>query len=183
MSFMAQGLIKACWRDAWESLMAGGEFIDGYGGSWGMPQPGGDFAAEFAPYTQPIEKAAENFLNTIRQLWEEGDSLTLIHADFHQDHVLSDGKRPYLIDWGTACYGPFYLDLPNYFTRDEALGYRDALEALGHSIPLEKFLAYYDAVSAYPGFKYFGVGLGNWCFGDPPHRREHVLHFINMILP
>ena len=43
-------------------------------------------------------------------------------------------------------------------------------------------ISYYDAASVYPGFKCFGVGLGNWCFGDPPHRREHVLHFIDMIV-
>jgi hypothetical protein len=181
-SFIDQWLIQACWRTAWQSLLAGGEFIDGYGQRWGLPEPGGDFPADFAGYTQPLEAAAKTFLDTIHHLWEEGDSLTLIHADFHHDHVLTDGKRPYIIDWGSARYGPLYLDLPNYFTQDEALLYRGALEALGLTIPQDKFLAYYDAVRPYPGFKYFGIGLSNWCFGNPPHNREHVLHFINMIV-
>jgi hypothetical protein len=180
--YIEQWTIQSCWRNGWQSLLGGGEFIDGYGQNWGAPKAGRDFAAEFAEFTEPLEKAAENMLATIRQLWDEGDSLTLIHADLHHDHVHWDGKRPYLIDWGQVRYGPFYLDLPNYFTREEALGYRAALEGLGYRIPEEKFLAYYDAVRPYPGFKYFGIGLGNWCFGDPPHQSEYVLHFIDMIV-
>ena len=77
---------------------------------------------------------------------------------------------------------PLYVDLPNYFSREEALLYRDALAELGHDLPPDEFLARYDAASPYPGFKYFGIGLWNWCYGDPPHRRDSVLHFIDMVL-
>ena len=47
-------------------------------------------------------------------LWEAGDSLTLIHADLHDQHVRSHGGRAYVIDWGQAHYGPLYVDLANY---------------------------------------------------------------------
>jgi hypothetical protein len=38
-------------------------------------------------------------------------------------------------------------------------------------------------VRPYPGFKYFGMGLWNWRYGDPPHQARHVYHFMKMILP
>jgi hypothetical protein len=75
-----------------------------------------------------------------------------------------------------------YVDLPNIFSRDGALGYRAALAERGHDIPPAEFLARYDAALPYPGFKYFGIGLWNWCYGDPPHRRASVQHFIHMVV-
>jgi len=38
-----------------------------------------------------------------------------------------------------ARYCSFYLDLPNYFTPDDVLYYREALAELGLNIPEEKF--------------------------------------------
>lgn len=182
-TFASDWVVDACWRQSWDRLLKGGEFVDGYGRSHGVPKPGGDFSAEFAPITHRIEAAGKRFVQTMAQWWEEGDSLTLIHADFHGDHVFSDknGNR-YIIDWGAAKFGPLYLDLPNYFSRDDSLVYREALAALGHDIPHDKFLANYDAASMYPGFKYIGIGLWNWCFGDPPHQPESTNYFVNLIL-
>ena len=181
-AFVDAFIINACWRTAWQELLADGEFIDGYGNRHGPPRPGGNFPGTFAPYTQPLEAAAARFLATVSELWDEGDSLTLIHGDFHGDHARMKGDRAYIIDWGTAHYGSLYLDLPNYFSRDDVVLYRDALAELGHAIPLDIFLARYDAVRPYPGFKYFGIGLYNWCYGDPPHQRDNVMHFIDMVL-
>jgi hypothetical protein len=181
-AFVDAFIINACWRAAWQALLVGGEYIDGFGERYGPPKPGGNFLATFATYTQPPEAAAARFLATVTELWDEGDSLTLVHADFHGDHVRMDADRAYIIDWGFAHYGSLYLDLPNYFSRDDVVLYRDALAALGHAIPLDTFLARYDAVRPYPGFKYFGIGLYNWCYGDPPHQRDNVMHFIDMVL-
>ena len=181
-AFIEHWIVQDCWRACWESLLVGGPFIDGYGQEYGVAKAGGDFSAEFRAYTEPIEAAAEEMRAAMKQLWQAGDSLTIINADFHNSNVVSDGTRPYIIDWGAVHYGPLYLDLPNCFSWEEALLYRDALEALGHHIPQDKFLSNYDAFRPYPGFKYFGIGLYNWCFGDPPHKKEHVHHFINMII-
>jgi hypothetical protein len=181
VAFAEQWLIEKCWRAPWQRVMAGEPFTNVYGQSWGPITPGGDFEAEFAAYTRPLEAAAR-FVQTMAELWAQGDALTLIHADFHDHHARTYGGRDYVIDFGFAHYGPLYIDLPNYFTRDEALLYRDALAELGHDIPQATFLANYDAIHPYPGFKYFMIGLGNWCYGDPPHRRDTVMHFIDMIL-
>ncbi len=180
--FAAEWIVHACWRDPWQHVLAGDEYVDAFGNHWGPPKAGGDFAAQLGAYTQPLEGAAARFVEAVARLWDEGDSLTLIHADFHGDHARLFEDHEYIIDWGFAHYGPLYIDLPNYFTRDDALLYRDALAELGHEIPADVFLTNYDAVRPYPGFKYFGIGLWNWCYGDPPHRREYVTHFIDMIM-
>jgi hypothetical protein len=56
------------------------------------------------------------------------------------------------------------------------------LADLGHTIPRDKFLAGYDAVRPYPGFKYFGIGLWNWRHGDPARRHANVQYWIDMVL-
>ena len=180
--FAAEWIVHACWRDPWQHVLAGEEYVDAFGNHWGPPKAGGDFAAELGAFTQPLEDAAARFIEAVARLWDEGDSLTLIHADFHGDHARLFEDREYIIDWGFAHYGPFYIDLPNYFTRDDAFLYRDALAELGHEIPADVFLTKLAAVRPYPGFKYFGIGLWNWCYGDPPHRRDYVTHFIDMIM-
>ncbi|MGB1250576.1 MAG: phosphotransferase, partial [Candidatus Promineifilaceae bacterium] len=182
IKFTDNWVIQACWRNAWDRLLNGGGFVDGYGNEHGGPKAGGNFSAEFTQYTPTLEAAATRFRTAMQTWWQQDDALTLIHADLHGDHTFTDGHKTFIIDWGGAQYGPLYLDLPNYFTREESLLYRAALAELGHNIPEGQFLASYDAASAYPGFKYFGIGLWNWCYGDPPHQRDNVLHFINMLI-
>ncbi len=181
-TFLADWLIDACWRRGWQSVLAGQGHIDAYGRHFGPPKPGADFAAEFAAYTQPLEDAAARFLRAMTALWTAGDALTLIHGDLHGEHIRTQGQRAYVIDWGQARYGPLYLDLPNSFSRTDAPRYREALAALGHTIPPDVFLARYDAARAYVGFKYFGIGLWQWCYGDPPHRRRPVQYWIDLAL-
>lgn len=183
-NFYAGWLIHNCWRDPWQRAMSGDDpFTDAFGNQWPAAEPGGNFPAEFAPYTQPIEEAAGRFLDIMTILWHEGDSLTILHGDFHDDHVRTLNGREYIIDWGDARFGSLYVDLPNYFSRENVLLYRDALAELGHDIPAEQFLARYDAVQPYPGFKYFGMGIWNYRSGNPPHQSRHVYHFMKMILP
>jgi hypothetical protein len=182
--FYAGWLIHNCWRDPWQRVLSNDDpFTDAFGNQWPAAEPGADFAAEFAGYSQPLEEAAARFLDAMTFLWNEGDSLTILHGDFHDDHVRTLNGREYIIDWGDARFGSLYVDLPNYFSRQDALLYRDALAELGHDIPAEQFLARYDAVRPYPGFKYFGIGLWNWRYGNPLHQAKHVYHFMKMILP
>jgi hypothetical protein len=181
-AYFAEDIVQRCWRGLWRYLVTGEGYTDWYG-RWREPRDAGDpFWAEFAVFDAAMEEAAARFMRDMTALWEEGESLTLIHADFHREHVRSRDGRAAIIDWGQARYGPLYTDLPNFFTRDEALLYRNALAELGHDIPRERFLAGYDAASRYVGFKYFGFGVAFWRPGDPPRRREDALKWIEMVL-
>lgn len=125
---------------------------------------------------------AARFLREMTALWEAGDTLTLLHCDFHGGNVRWQGEQPHLLDWEQAHYGPLFIDLPNFFSRDEALVYREALADLGHAIPSDTFLAGYDAARPYVGFKYFGIGLSNWQHGDPARRHAAVQYWIDLTL-
>lgn len=140
-----------------------------------------EFERRFGHLTRPLELAAERFMDFARTLWQEGNSLTLIHADLHGEHVLSDRGQPYIIDWGQAHYGPFYLDLPNYFTPDLALQYRDALARLGHEIPRNEFMERYREAGRYVGFKYLSVCLWTWRELEPKYD-DSRLGIIEMAL-
>ncbi len=124
------------------------------------------FAAEYGETARRMEEVTQPFLVVMGTLWTEGDSLTLIHADLMDDHVLIHAGRPYLIDWGQARYGSLYLDLPNIFTPDTVLLYQDALAELGHDIPTEEFMRRYREAGRYPGFKYMGFLLSLWRAGQ-----------------
>lgn len=181
-AFLAERIVQHCWRNIWRHLLTGAGYTDWYG-RWHEPRDEGDpFWLDFAAYDEPLEAAASRFIREMTALWDEGDALTLIHTDFHGEHVRSRDGSATIIDWEQAHYGPLYLDLPNYFTREEAMRYRDALANLGHKIPRERFLAGYDAASRYIGFKYFGFGVAFWRPGDPPRRREDALYWITIAL-
>ncbi len=124
------------------------------------------FAVEYADVIGQMEWAVEPFLSTMDALWSAGNSLTLIHADMMDDHVLTHAGQPYVIDWGQARYGSFYLDLPNFFTPDTVLFYRDALAELGLDIPTDEFMRCYGQAGRYPGFKYIGFLLSLWGQGQ-----------------
>jgi hypothetical protein len=181
-AFFAGRIIDTCWRGPWRHLMTGEGYTNWYGQIQAPIAPDPEFAEAFDSAEPALEEAAARFLRDMTTLWEAGDALTLLHADFHGGNVRWQGGSPRIIDWEHAVYGPLYIDLPNYFTREQALLYRDALATLGHAIPRDRFLAGYDAARPYPGFKYFGIGLWNWRHGDHARRHENVQHFIDMIL-
>ncbi len=60
------------------------------------------FAREWGHKRSWLEAAAQRFLADMDRLWAEGDSLTLVHADLHRDHILLHDGEPYVIDWGQA---------------------------------------------------------------------------------
>ncbi len=120
------------------------------------------FVAEYDALVPEMERAATSFLADMDALWADDDVLTLIHADMQDAHVIPHTGHAYVVDWGQARYGSLYLDLPNYFTPDEALLYRDALAERGHAIPTDLFLQRYHQATRYPGFKYIGFVLHTW---------------------
>jgi aminoglycoside phosphotransferase (APT) family kinase protein len=121
------------------------------------------------------------FVNAMEALWDAGESLTLMHADMQPDHVPVHQGCPYFIDWEQARYGTFYIDLPNYFTRDEARLYHQALAERGHAIRLDVFMEHYHEASRYLGFKYIGVGLWFWRAGGA-NRSDGVHYFLDAAL-
>ncbi|MDP9383590.1 MAG: aminoglycoside phosphotransferase family protein [Chloroflexota bacterium] len=130
-----------------------------------------EFARCYEDLPPRMEESWQRFTRAMESLWQEGDSLTLIHADMMDGHVLAHGGRPYLIDWGQARYGSFYLDLPNLFNQEQALVYRDALAQLGHEVSVTDFLDSYHEAARYPGLKYIGFWLHMW---KPGQREESV---------
>jgi aminoglycoside phosphotransferase (APT) family kinase protein len=181
-AFFAGRLIDRCWRKPWRHALTGAGYRTWDGRDQEPVPPDSAFQAAFSHYTPLLEDAAARFLHAMTALWERGDALTLIHADFHGEHVRSRAGRASIIDWEQAHYGPLYVDLPNYFSREEALLYRDALADLGHDIPRDEFLTGYAAADPYPGFKYFGIGLSQWRNGAPPRQHSSVRYWINMVL-
>jgi len=173
--------IDACWREPWQRTLRNEAFTDAFGNEWPRSTAGGSFADEFGAYTTPLEAAAANFVDAMDELWQAGDAGTLVHSDIHSEHVVLHMGRAYVIDWGQACYGPLYLDLPNYFQPDHVLLYRAALATHGHDIPMNVFLQRYDQASRYAGFKYFGLGLWSWRAGEP-QRHESMRYWIDMVL-
>jgi aminoglycoside phosphotransferase (APT) family kinase protein len=129
-----------------------------------------------------MEEAIEPFLTSMGALWAEAEMHTLIHADMMDAHVLVHEGRPYLIDWGQARYGSFYLDLPNYFTPATVQFYREALAELGFTIPEAAFMQRYRAAGRYPGFKYMGFLLHLWTAGQLDTLQgplmQHLVHGV-----
>lgn len=140
-----------------------------------------EFEQRFGHLTRPLEDAEKHFLDFAGTLWREGDTLTLVHADLHGEHVMADQGQPYFIDWGQAHYGSFYLDLPNYFTVNEALEYRRSLAERGYDISKKEFLERYQEAGRYVGFKYLSYCLWAWRTLEPKYD-DSRLGLIEMAL-
>jgi len=181
-SFFAERIVDGCWRGPWQQLLTGRAYTDWFGIKHPATTPDGSFGVAFAAVTPAIETVAARFIEAMQSAWETATGLTLVHTDLHGDHLRWQGGEARIIDWGQARYGPLALDLPNLLSREESLLYREALIALGHDLPLDTFLAGYDAARPYPGFKYFGIGLWNWRHGDPAQRHKNVQYWIDMVL-
>lgn len=141
-----------------------------------MQQPA--FLSQCGDVARQMEHAIEPFLTSMAALWAEAETHTLIHADMMDTHVLVQADRPYLIDWGQARYGSFYLDLPNYFTPGSVGFYREALAELGAVIPAAEFMQRYRAAGRYPGFKYMGFLLHLWAAGQLNSLQGPLLHYL-----
>ncbi|CAF4025990.1 unnamed protein product, partial [Rotaria sordida] len=98
------------------------------------------FALEYGCYTDRLDDSLSRLVAFLRERTMEGTSLTLIHTDLNPDRIRSMNGSPAFIYWEQAAYGCFYLDLPNYFSIETALCYRDALAELGLDIPPALFM-------------------------------------------
>ncbi len=124
------------------------------------------FALEYGCYTNRLDDSLSRLLIFLRERTSEGTSLTLINTDLIPEDIRSIDGRPMFIDWDKAAYGSFYLDLPNYFSIETVLCYRNALSELGLDIPPALFMENFHEVGRYMGLRYLEVGLQAW-------RRHH----------
>lgn len=164
---LAGGYVLATWRQWWQHSMADAAFVGEYG-----------------PYEAPLATAAERFLDTMDALWQEDETLTLIHGDLHDGNVVIQEDAPYFVDWGQARYGSFYLDLPNLFSPAPASLYHQALAQRGYVVPLDEFEARYREAGRYVGFKYMGFVLSQWPDRDRPDSpvRGYLDNLIRLAL-
>ncbi len=98
-------------------------------------------------------------LNFLHQLTIDGTSLTLINTDLIPEDIRSIDGHPIFIDWSQATFGSFYLDLPNYFSVETVLCYRDALVQFGLDIHPALFMERFNEIGRYMGLRYLEVGL------------------------
>jgi hypothetical protein len=147
------------WRERWEENL-----------TWP------DFRAEFGACTARLSAAMERLLRTLDALASEESTLTLLNVDLTPAHIRFMRGEACFIDWQQSSYGPLYIDLPNHFTIETALVYRDALARRGHEIPVVEFLERYHEVSHYMGLRYLGYSLGEWAAGG--ERRQAGRWFL-----
>jgi fructosamine-3-kinase len=152
-----------CWAPpADQSYFTGGYVLDTWRTSWNKHMADPEFAFEYRQYQLPLESAAASLLREMDELWQEGETLTLIHGDLHAGNFLAKNGNPYFIDWGHAHYGSFYLDLPNLFSREVIPAYYDRLASLGLKIPPEVFFERYRQAGRHIGFKYMAFTMSGW---------------------
>lgn len=147
------------WREEWEKNLRDAEFL-----------------AEFGVYDQPLKTAMENFMRVVEVLTAESETLTLLNVDLIPDHIRLWRGEARFIDWEQSSYGTLYLDLPNYFSLESALSYRDALARHGHEIPVMEFMERFREVGRYMGLRYLGYSL--WCWGQGGDTRRNNRWFL-----
>ena len=87
---------------------------------------GQSFAGQYSRVLPKLRKTAERFATDMADLYRDGTSVTVTHGDLQDmvgDHVRCFQGRPMIIDWGFSRLAPFYIDLVDYFTQEEALLY------------------------------------------------------------
>jgi len=151
------------WRQRWEENMANAEF-----------------RAEFGSYESRLEVASASFLGALRDISAEGQTLTVLNVDLLPDHIRTWRGGAYFIDWEQSSFGTLYLDLPNHFTVETALVYRDALARRGYEIPTVEFMERFHETSRYMGLRYLGASLMLW--GQGGKAREDGRWFLHYTL-
>ena len=139
------------------------------------------FAREFSPVLSKLRKAAERFAADMTALSRDGTSVTLTHGDLQDsagDHVRCFRGRPMVIDWGFSRLAPFYIDLVDYFTPEEALLYWRELQRLGVPLRQRAFEEGYRAASLYPVFVYLYPALAQYGRGDK-RKLERLLDLLS----
>lgn len=140
------------------------------------------FAGQFGAVLPDLRAAAEKFARDMTELCGDPESMTLTHGDVQTmdgSHVYNVDSRPYIIDFGFSRYAPFYIDLVDYFSPDEALIYRQALEDRGIRVSKSDFDERFRAAYGYPGFIYMFPGIMQWKRGSDARLKSCISRILN----
>ena len=138
------------------------------------------FCAHFMPDLDRVETAAATIVDEMSALYEEEDALTLVHTDINPSNVLLLGEVPYIIDWQSAHYGPFYLDVPHHlFTLELAEHYRVALAEHGILVSHTDFAHRFRVAARYTALRYMWWTFEAW--REDPREEIWLRHYFSMI--
>lgn len=127
------------------------------------------FARQYGRELPKLRKQAQRFVRNMTQLARDGTSLTVTHGDLQKmdgDHVRCFKGQPVIIDWGFGRYAPFYIDLVDYFTQEEAMVYLKELHNQGIIVSQSMFKEGYAMTRCYPVFIYMYPALEQYNRGD-----------------
>lgn len=137
-----------------------------------------NFARQFGIYLPQLREAGNAFAQDMTALYRETQWLTLTHGDLQNiegDHVYNIQGSPYIIDFGFARYAPFYIDLVDYFSFENAVLYHKMLTARGFSLNRKDFEERFRAAYRYPCFIYMFPSIMQWKNGSEK-RLLKLLH-------
>ena len=143
-------------------------------------QQDGAFSRRYGGLLPQLYKRGERFVREMLALSQEEATLTVTHGDLQTicgDHVRRFRDRPMVIDWGFTQRAPFYIDLVDFFTRQESLLYWEALRRQGSALSQASFLERWQAASVYPGFIYLYPALMQYLRGDDS-RLEKLINLL-----
>lgn len=95
--YIVNNIMNTFWKPAWDRAIADPAFV-----------------RQFAPCIESVEDAAGRIADEMERLYQDSDTLTLVHCDVNPSNVLLHAGTPYFIDWQDAHHGSFYLDLPHH---------------------------------------------------------------------
>ena len=139
------------------------------------------FARQFEAYLPKLREVGNAFARDMSALSEETQWLTLTHGDLQNldgDHVYNIQEMPYIIDFGFARYAPFYIDIVDYFSFENAAMYHKALTSRGFSLNLKDFEERFRAAFQYPCFIYMFPSIMQWKNG----AEERLLKLLHRLL-
>lgn len=148
--------------------------------AWERAKADPAFVTRFGDHIAEVERAAARIVDDMVAIHDDGTSLTLVHTDVNPGNVrLLDGK-PFIIDWGTARYGSFYIDIPHHFdTVERAMIYREALGERGVEIPEREYVERFRTAARYIGLRYIWWTLDGW--RTDRSLDVWVSHYLRMI--
>ena len=138
------------------------------------------FAAQYSNVLPKLRKLAERFVKDMTELYQDGTSITITHGDLQNisgDHVRCFKGKPMIIDWGFSRLAPFYIDLVDYFTQEEAMLYLEALQYRNIKISKRDFEECYHMASLYPVFIYLYPALVQYDSG----KKEKLYHLLSIL--
>jgi aminoglycoside phosphotransferase (APT) family kinase protein len=162
-AYVRRNVEDGFFRPAWERALADDAFVRRFAGS---------IAA--------VEAVAAGIVDEMEPLLHDEAALTLVHTDINPSNVLVKDETPFFVDWASAHYGPFYLDLPHHLcTRDQAELYRTALAGHGITIAPDAFAARYRTAARYTAPRYCWWALDAW--HDDHAMSVWVARYLRMV--